>query len=344
MKTLFAALLSVLISGFSFAQSTTNPGEYMDYFSVEYLKIQEQMWDYTKAVSHGRSARKVDKTRTELITSAQAALKKAKSAKEYQGNSSYRDSVVRFLTIVDIVLREDYAKIVDMEAVAEQSYDAMEAYMLARELANDKVKAAGDMIDREHRAFAAANGVTIIESEGKLNDKIDVANKVYDHYNAVYLIFFKSFKQEAYLLDAMGRNDIAAIEQNRNALTASVEEGLQKLDTVTKYEGDPAMITATRQLLNFYKTEAESNVQTALDYLEANETFQKTKQAFDQIKEKNRTQQDVDQYNNAVNALNKAVEKFNKTNDESNAKRSELIDNWNKTAEKFTDRHVPKGK
>ncbi len=343
MKTI-STIVMLLFAVVSMGQNTSNPGEYMDYFSSEYLTIQENMWDYTRSVSHGRSARKVEKRRAELITATQAALKKAKNAKDFQGNARYKDSVVQYFSLIDIVLREDYAKIVDMEAVAEQSYDDMEAYMLARELANDKLKAAGDMIDREHRAFAEENNVTIIESESKLSQKMDVANKVYDHYNAVYLIFFKSYKQEAYLMDAIGRNDIAAIEQNRNALMATVTEGLEKLDTVTKYEGDPAMITATRQLLNFYQREAEDGAQAALDYLEANETFQKTKAAFDQIKEKNRTQEDVDQFNNAVNAVNKAVEKYNKSNEESNSKRAELIDNWNKTAEKFTDRHVPKGK
>lgn len=343
MKKLLTVIFLSASSGL-LAQNTTNPGEYMDYFSSEYLLIQTDMWDYTRSVSHGRSARTVEKRRAELITSTGAALKRAKSAKDYQGNTAYRDSVVQYFTLIDIVLREDYAKIVDMEAVAEQSYDDMEAYMMAREMASDKMSAAGDMIDREHRAFAEANNITIIESETKLNQKIGVANKVYDHYNAVYLIFFKSYKQEVYLLDAMGRKDVSAIEQNRNSLIALVEEGLQKLQTVEKYEGDPSMIEATRNLFKFYKEEAETDVPIMLNYIETSERFAKIKEAFELKKEKSRTQADVDEFNGGVNDINKAVESLNSSSESSNAKRSALIDEWNKSAQKFTDRHVPTGK
>jgi len=343
MKKLLTVIL-LSMSGGIMAQSSTNPGEYMDYFSSEYLLIQEDMWDYTRSVSHGRSARTVEKRRGELISSTGAALKRAKSAKDFQGNARYRDSVVQYFTLIDIVLREDYAKIVDMEAVAEQSYDDMEAYMMAREIASDKLKSAGDMIEREHRTFAEANNITIIESETKLNQKMEIANKVYDHYNEVYLIFFKSYKQEAYLLDAMARKDVSAIDQNRNSLIALVEEGLQKLETVEKYEGDPSMIGATRNLFKFYKDEAETDVPTLLTYIETSERFTKIKDAFDQKKEKSRTQADVDEFNAAVNDINKAVEKSNASSESCNIKRLNLIDEWNKAAEKFTDRHVPKGK
>lgn len=154
------------------AQSTSNPVEYMNYFSSEYQQIQKDMWDYARSVSHGRSARTVEKRRFELIQTVQSAKSKAKAAKGYNGETRYRDSVVHYFELIDLVLREDYGKIVDMEAVAEQSYDAMEAYMTARELANDKLSEAGDMVQREHKLFAETNDVTLIESESKLDQKM----------------------------------------------------------------------------------------------------------------------------------------------------------------------------
>lgn len=344
MKKLFLLLNLFFLSVSGFAQNTSNPGEYMTYFSTEYLQIQQDMWDYTRSVSHGRSARTVEKRRAELITSTKTALNRAKNAKDYNGDSRYRDSVVRYFFLIDVVLREDYAKIVDMEAVAEQSYDAMEAYMMARELASDKLQEAGKMIDLEHRAFAEANNVTLIENESKLNQKIEIANLVYDHYNEVYLIFFKSYKQEGYLIDAISRNDVSAIEQNRNALLEALTEGLAKLTEVKKYEGDPGMITATRQLLNFYKREVEEDVDVVLAYIQTTENFNSIKDAFEKKKPKDRTQADVDEFNKAVNDINASVTKYNTMNETANKNRGELIDGWNDAAEKFTDRHVPKGK
>lgn len=344
MKHLLSLALLVFALN-SNAQSTTSAGEYMDYFSVEYLQIQKDMWDYTRSVSHGKSARKVEKRRAELIETTSNAERKAAGAKGFKGDETYRDAVVEYFKLIGIVLREDYAKIVDMEAIAEQSYDDMEAYMMARDMASDKMVEASEMINDEHRAFAEANDITIIEGEDtKLDQKMEVANKVYDHYNSVYLIFFKSYKQEAYLLDAIGRKDVNAIEQNRNALLSTIEEGMEKLKEVDLYEGDVSMITATRNLLKFYKKEAEDHVDVALGYFEANENFAKIQTAFEAKKPKNRTQEDVDTFNEAVNTVNDAVNAYNAGNEAGNEERSQKIDNWNKTADKFTTKHVPRGK
>ncbi len=325
----------------SYAQTAV---EYMNVFTAEYGKIQQDMWDYTSSVSHGKSARKVEKRRGELIQTSNAALGKAKSAKGFNGSTQFRDSVIEYFRISNLVLKEDYAKIVDMEAVSEESYDAMEAYMLARERANDKLVAASEMISREQKAFAASNNINLISSEDALDKKMAIAGEVYDTYNEIYLLFFKSFKQEVYLTDAITRQDINAIEQNRNALIATAEEGLKKLEAVKPYKNDKSMVEATKKLLNFYIEEGKNDIPKMADYFMKTENFNKVKKAFDEIPEKKRTQTDVNEYNKAVNDMNAGVNTFNTTNQNLNKKRAALIDGWNAAADKFTDTHVPKGK
>lgn len=310
MKKLFTICL-LLVASHSFGQSQTNAGEYMDYFSESYSVMQKDMWDYTKSVSHGRSARKVEKRRMELIQSSNAALSKAKRAKGFKSDEDYRDAVITYFEIINAVLKEDYAKIVDMEEVAEQSYDAMEAYMLARELASDKQKDASESLSAAQKKFAEANNIQLVESNDSMDKKLAIADKVYDHYNEVFLIFFKSSKQEMYLLEAINTNDVNSIEQNREALKATLEEGFGKLQDVTLYEGDRAMVDATRNLFKFYEREAEKDMQMAVDYFLKTENFQKIKAAFEEKKPKNRTQEDVDQYNTAVEEMNAAVEAYN---------------------------------
>lgn len=318
--------------------------EYMNVFTTEYGKIQQDMWDYTSSVSHGKSARKVEKRRAELIQTSNAALNKAKSTKAFNGSTQFRDSVIEYLRINNIVLKEDYAKIVDMEAVSEESYDAMEAYMLARDRANDKLVQASDMVTREQKVFAAANNINLISSEDALDKKMTIAGEVYRTYNEIYLIFFKSFKQELYLMDAINRKDINAIEQNRNALISTAKEGLKKLEDVKPYKNDKSMVDATKKILEFYIDEATNETPKMADYFMVTENFDKVKKAFDEVPEKKRTQADVDGYNKAVKEMNAGVNTYNATNQTLNKKRSSLIDGWNNTASKFTDTHVPKGK
>jgi hypothetical protein len=334
--------LSVVLSGTLFAQSPAL--DYMNIFSTEYQNIQKDMWDYTSSVSHGKSARKVDKRRVELIQTSNAALSKAKSAKAFNGSTTYRDSVVTYFTIVNFVLKEDYAQIVDMEAVAEESYDHMEAYMLARERANDKLVEAGKMVERNQHIFADANSINLIESTDALDRKMEIAEQVYHHYNEVYLVFFKCFKQEAYLMDAISRKDLSAIEQNRSALKSTAEEGLEKLAMLTSYGNDNSLIESTKELLKFYITEADKEVPKLSDYFLKSENFTKIKTAFDQKKEKDRKQADVDGYNKAAQEMNASIEGYNKTNELLNTLRGKYVDNWNRTAQKYTDKHIPKGK
>lgn len=343
MKTLLSFTTMTLCMHLIFAQSSTNPVEYMDYFSNSYKQIQQDMWDYTRTISHGKNARKVEKRRMELISTSDQALEKAKGAGKFNGSGAYRDSVVSYFQIINHVLREDYAKLVDMEEVAEQSYDLMEAYMMARDLASEKQSEAADMVNAEQKKFADENKVTLIESSSELGKKMEIAGEVYTHYSAVYLIFFKSNKQEMYLMDAITKKDINAIEQNRTALQSTVEEGKEKLKSVVLYKEDPRMVDATKAIFDFYLEEAKG-MDIVLDYYLKAENFQKVKTAFDAKKEKDRTKEDVDNYNNAVNEMNAAVNTYNAQNARFNELRSKLIDSWNKNSQSFTDTHVPSGK
>lgn len=339
---------ALLVLGLAFYYSsayaqTDNPVDYMNQFTIEYNQLQKDMWDYTRSVSHGRSARKVEKRRMELIQSSDAALKKAQSAADYNGDTDFRDAVIEYFSIINLVLKEDYEKIVDMEEVAEESYDLMEAYLMAREAASERQREAAEMVNRAQKIFAEENDVELIAQEDDLDSKMMTASKVYAHYNEVFLIFFKSNKQELFLIEAINSSDLNAIEKNREALKSSISEGLDNLETVEPYEGDKAMIEATKSLFKFYEKEVE-DAQLAADYFEKKQTFEKVKETFDKIKEKDRTQADVDKYNNAINELNAAADAYQKSSESNNKERSILIDNWNTTAEKFTNKHVPRGR
>lgn len=348
MKTFTSILSIALLTGATLycnsmrSQDTKTAIGYLDYIGKEFNDIQENTWDYTSSVAHGKSAKKVEKRRKEVIAANQDAIRKIKKLPAFDGNTAFRDSAISFLNTNYAVMNFDYAKIIDMEEVAEQSYDAMEAYMLAQEKANEKLHSAGEMIGNEYKKFAEANNIKLIEGKDKTSKNLEIANQVYKHYNEVYLIFFKSYKQEAYLLDAMQKSDVNGFEQNKNALIKTSTEGLTKIKEVKPYKGDATVKLACEQVLNFYKDEAEKKLSNAAEFFVKKENFEKIKKAFDAKPANQRTKQDVDQYNNAVNEYNAASTKFNNINAELNAKRNQLLENWNKIASNFTDKHTPK--
>jgi hypothetical protein len=307
-------------------------------------EITKDMMSYTSAVAHGKSARKIENRRKELLQTVTDARRKIGAMPAFKGDKSLRDSTARFLMAYFHILNDDYGKIVNMEEVAEQSYDAMEAYMLAQELANAKIDDAGNRLQAMEKQFAAAHGINLIESSDELSKKSAEASKVNEYHRVVYLIFFKSYKQEMYMLDAVDKKNINAIEQNKNTLEKYAGENIDRLVSLPAYKGDPSLLRACRELQEFYRIECREKMSVLTSFYLKEENFQKIKKAFEAKREKDRTKADVDGYNNALNEVNKAIAEFNKTNKQLFETRKQLIEGWNKASQQFLDKHVPKYK
>jgi len=349
MKTTTSKLITLLSIFFIFSaiitygQKPGKAGAYLESIGKEFKQISNETWDYTSAAAHGKKARTVENKRKDLVSQITKSIAKIKNMPGFEGNTSYRDSVVSYLKLNKLVINEDYAKIVDMEEIAEQSYDAMEAYMLAKEQADDKLEEASEMIDEEEKKFAANNNITLLENKDKISKKLAEAGKVYKYYNVIYLIYFKSSKQEVYLIDAQNKGDFNAMEQNKNALAQYSAEGKKKLAVIKDYKGDNSLKSSCLELLNFYEKETIKFNEIS-DYFIQKEKFEKIKTSFEAKSQSQRTKKDVDLYNSAGNEFNNSSTKFNATNQLLNQNRSKLLEKWNDTSEKLIDKFVPQKK
>jgi hypothetical protein len=252
-------ILAVLLAGWSLqssAQAFETAGQYMDHITKANQTLTEKYLFYLSGVSHGKSAKKIEKRRMDLLQSISDTRYNIMGMPPFKGDRTLKDTTVAYLKILNSVFNEDYGKIVNMEEIAEQSYDLMEAYMLAKDKANEKLS---DAAKRQHAMqikFAQKNNITLINTQSELDTKMDLATAVMGHHNEVYLIFFKSYKQEVYLMDALNRKNIVGIEQNLNALQKYSEEGLEKLNGIKGYNNDASLIESCKNALNFYKEEA----------------------------------------------------------------------------------------
>jgi hypothetical protein len=323
------------------AQKLNNAQDYLAFLNNEHRKIAEDMWSYTSASAHGKNARKVENKRKELIKTTLTAKNNIAKMPEFEGDKALRDSMVSYLNLCYLVLNDDYSKIVDLEEIAEQSYDLMEAYMTAQEKANEKMEQAGKMAEKEFNSFAARHNITLLENKDKLSKKLEAASGVFKYYNKVYLIFFKSYKQEAYFLNALQKNDVNGMEQNKSALLSVAEQGIKSLDTMKTFKNDPSLKTICKQILDFHKQEASQKAPMLIDFFLKKDKFEKTKASFDLIAPNNRTKQDVDNYNKAIAEYNKASTQFNATNQELFNRRSNLNNTWENAVQSFFARHIP---
>jgi hypothetical protein len=304
--------------------------------------ISNAMWEYIKASAHIKDKQQIENKRKELIALVKKSSEDAKKLIVCQKDKSLYDSYLTFLNTYYFLLTEDFAKIVDMEAVAEQSYDDMEAYHLAKRKAIEKTNEAASIFNDKKREFAKKNNINLIQTKSEISEKLEKSSKVMDYYDEIYLIFFKSYKQEMYLIQSVERSNINEIEQNRGTLLKYAEEGLKKLGPIKAFEKDNSLKDSCGKMLNFYKKEAAEKSLVYADYFLKQEAFLKIKEAFELKKEEERTKEDVDKYNAKVKEANKACDAFNKVNAELNKEREKLIQDWNKIKNVFIDTHIPK--
>ena len=84
-------LLALLIQFSTSAQEFNTPVDYLSHIGKEQDLIAKSTWKYTKTVAHSKSARRIDNTRKQLVTSIQNATKKISAIKDgYKGDQEYK--------------------------------------------------------------------------------------------------------------------------------------------------------------------------------------------------------------------------------------------------------------
>ncbi len=122
------------------AQATDNPGAYMNAISKARGDMDAKYMAYMSAAAHGRRARKVEKLRQEVLDNIQQSRYNTIDLSPYKGDNSLRQGSIDYIQMCYNVFGEDYKKIVNMEELAEQSVDEMQAYLLLQDSVNERLQ------------------------------------------------------------------------------------------------------------------------------------------------------------------------------------------------------------
>lgn len=343
-KLFFVSIIAFLLANanIAFGQDYNNPLTYMEAITKQQENISKKYMAYTSASAHGKREKKVEKLRNSLINEIDAAKSNIFSLPTFKGDKAYRDSAVSFMKFYYSVMNEDYAKIINMEEIAEQSYDEMEAYLLLQEKVDQKFDEANKKLRVAEKNFATQNKINLVDGKSELGEKMKEAAAVSKYYHQVYLVFFKPYIQEKNLMEAIQKNNLTGIEQSKSSMLKYAQEGLLKLAAMKGYNGDMSLVGACKASLNFYIKEAEKTVIIS-DFLLSKERFETIKKDMDKKGDK-RTKEDVDAFNKAVDTMNKLSNNYNSNNQMLNQQRTESLNNWNKAVKTFFDEFTPKYK
>jgi len=338
-------ILVLFISGFIFSNSVfsqefDSASAYLDFVSDEQQEITKNMWKYNKAMAHDKSDRNVERKRKNLIKSVEQSIEKIEDAGTFDGEE-YKKEVLHNLVLYKNLLRQDYEKIIDMKAVAEKSYDMMEAYINTQEMTSKKMTEAQQLYEENFNAYAKKHNINIVDNETDLGRKMKISGEVFDYYNEIYLMFFKVNFNEVYLLEAVEANNVSAIQQSANALKQSAEDGLAELEKASPYKKDNSLIEQTQKAFEFYLEEVDQKIPKITSFLILNEDFNKIKKAIEDTPKRKRTKEQIDAYNKKVEEVNNAVNDYNKMNNDLYEDRQVVITHLNQANKEFLARHIP---
>jgi len=306
-----------------------------------YNELEGETWDYLRAVIKGKSAKAVANKEKKLIAALTEAKSQVYKVRTYKKDSILKPAMVDYLTILKQMLNDEYSKIVDMEEIAEKSYDAMEAYLMAKEAVSEKQNKEYDKLHEAYKVFALQHKVVLKET-GTLNErqlKIKRANQCLAYDNELFLLHFKVSHQESYVIDAINKKDLNALEQSMGTLNQFATENLETLEGIEAYNGDASLKDAVKDILNFYKRESESELTSATDFLLLEQKVKKATKRMESKSKKDITQEGIDEYNGLLGQYNSAVGKFNNMLTKLNKDKTEETNKFYKARDQFLNKN-----
>lgn len=324
------------------AQTFENGSDYMTQVSSARVEMDQKYMAYISAAAHSRRARKVEKLRGQTLESINNAKYKTIGLLKYKGDNSLRQASIDYIQFCYRIFNDDYSKIVNMEEIAEQSVDQMQAYLLLEEKTSEKLEEASANLAKAETDFAAKYKVTLVESKNDLFDKMSSAGNINRYCDKLYIIFFKCNWEDGQLFKALNSHKINDAEQARNSLIHFADEGLTalKADSLKNFKGNSGLANGCREALVFYSRMAKNDIPKLTDFYLKQENFDKIKKSME-AKGSNKTKEDVKEYNKAVKEMNSSVSRFNQLNQDLNKRRQEVSQNWESAEKTFKDDLMP---
>lgn len=335
-----AIILSVTFSLGIFAQTVNGSADYMDELSPAFDKIKVKTWDYLSVVSQGRGAFLVEASRQSLLNEIIDAKEEMKLAPSFNGNDEFRQALINYFDKSSTILKEDFDEILDMEAISSQTYDAMEAYLTAKEQANKKLDEEYFHLLTAQKKFADDNKLILHRpADDIMTKQIEKTGRILSYYNNTYLIFFRVFKQESRVMYAIQKNDLEDFNWNNKILEFEASVGLEKIHALQAFEGDSVLIKAALKSLEFYYREATVDSKATEEYYESKKSYAAAKAEFEKIPQEDLVQADADKINKIGRAYNDAVQNFHAMNKARNKERVDHLNEWNRNVEQFFKTH-----
>ena len=297
------------------AQTYADPASYNNAIVNEQVDLLKKNLRYISKAAHSENDRKIESRRLEVVEQNKLAVAKLQHMPAYKGSTELRAAALAAFKTMLEVYSADYKQVNALAATRTQSFEAMQRYFDAQEVAEQKLAVVDDSVNAVQKRFARQYGMSIETSKesARLAEYTRQVSAVNHYQHQVFLPFFRVQKASAKLTDALNAQDAAAFDAARVTLATEAEKSAAELSAVPAFRGkDVAYRNAARDYANLYV------VMCANQFVQVTELL-KQKDHLSKV--------DAQTINAHINAYNTQNQKFHEA--------------YNRTASAFMDTYVP---
>lgn len=297
-------------------------------------------WNVLKSMAHNNSTAELEWQIQSLADKVEVERKRVSAAEGFYGDLSAKVAMTVFLRNSHSILTDDFKAIRRLEAKSGESFEKMESYLVAQNLANERLSEAGERFDDEIKRFAERYKLEVTDHKSALSESIEKASQALGYYNQVFLSYFKVYHQKLAVYEALKSEDLEIIAEEIELFEYYAQEGSQRLLILGGFMEDESLSVAAVNILRQFRHEAETVFPAAQRAIERKQIFNLAQEVFDKIPEKEVSDNDIDHLNSLIDPLNKAIEMQNQEFSRSESKRQQLFDAWNKEIAAFFNKYL----
>ncbi len=323
----FLQTLFLYFFGIAFAFAQTNNAspnfedfaEYNNYIVAENNKISVLMLKYSSEAVHNPDETEVLKLRIDIIKHIAQTYNQVSRMPSYENDPQLRDEAVKILEEYLNTYKVDYDVVSKLKVESLTSYEALKAFYDAEDKADLKIKAAMKRFREAQGKFAKKYGGQM-EKETPVKDKLaeisETARKVGLYQKDLTLVYFRVSSELDNFVKALNEKQTPEkLDVFRQKIITYSDLSLQKLAQIKAYENETVFRKSIADNILSMKNLAKEDLNVIVET--------KRKQAKNAMKN-----EDVDQYNAAVEKFNKENERYSNT--------------YNTISDQFLKKYFPK--
>ncbi len=319
----------------------------MDHITKQQKKVMKEFFSYNKSISYvskKHTPKQIQGKYNDVMQAINEAKSNIDSMPSFKRDSTHKDSLYRdsassYFRQFGLLLSNNYNKVATLQATANQSYANMEAFLAAKEAADKKLKSLNERFYAATLKFANSNKLSDSTRKDLPAKAVGEVIETGNYFKKVYLIFFKSYKQETDIQNAIERKDANDLKKSAKDLAKSAQDGQAVLDTISPFKKDKSLVTDSKAVLTYYEKETDNKLDPIVNYFAAAKDFDEVRSRFNS--KSGHSGPDVKKFKKSVKVFNKALHKYNKAMNSIYKKKKSLLSKLDHSTHSFFKKFKP---